>query len=69
MFLSPTEGNLNFNGYLRVTEAADLLGVHADTLRRWEKTGKLKVHRHPINGYRLFIREQLEKLLQEIRSQ
>ena len=28
-----------------ISEAAKLLGVHADTLRRWEKAGKIKPHR------------------------
>jgi excisionase family DNA binding protein len=28
-----------------ISEAAKLLGVHADTLRRWEREGKIKPRR------------------------
>ena len=33
--------------YLTVSEAAELLGVSPGTLRNWDRTGKLKPHRHP----------------------
>ena len=52
--------------YLQITEAAELLGVSASTLRNWERQGKLHSHRHPINQYRLYKREDLEALLQQI---
>lgn len=42
---------------LKVSEASKFLGVHPDTLRRWERLGKITAYRHPINRYRLF-REQ-----------
>lgn len=38
------------NAYLTVSEAADALGVSASTLRNWDRSGKLKATRHPING-------------------
>ena len=49
------------NTLLKIKEAALLLGVHPMTLRRWEKAGRIKVRRHPINNYRLY-------KLQEIRG-
>jgi excisionase family DNA binding protein len=49
--------------YLTVKDAAAFLGVTPITLRRWDRNGKLKSTRHPINRYRLYKREQLEKLL------
>ena len=52
--------------YLRISEAADLLGVSRQTLRNWEEKGKLRVFRHPMNGYRLFLKRDVEKLLEEI---
>jgi DNA (cytosine-5)-methyltransferase 1 len=52
--------------YLQIKEASELLGVTATTLRNWEKKGKLLSHRHPINKYRLYKREDLEALLQKI---
>ena len=54
--------------YLTVGEAASLLGVSATTLRNWDRSGKLRAHRHPINGYRLYRREDLEALLRKVRS-
>ncbi len=52
--------------YLQIKEASELLGVTATTLRNWERKGKLLSHRHPINKYRLYKREDLEALLQKI---
>ena len=51
------------NEYLTVGEAAAFLGVSKDTLRRWDGAGKLKARRHPITGYRLYLREALDALL------
>ncbi|HEY3393223.1 MAG TPA: MerR family DNA-binding transcriptional regulator, partial [Lacipirellulaceae bacterium] len=52
-----------FGEYLTVTEAAEFLGVSPWTLRNWDNAGKLKPDRHPINGYRIYRRENLESLL------
>ena len=52
--------------YLQIKEAAEFLGVTAATLRNWEKQGKLESHRHPLNRYRLYKREDLEVFLQSI---
>ena len=49
--------------YLKVGDAAALLGVSPWTLRHWDRAGKLKSLRHPVNGYRLYRREELEALL------
>ncbi len=53
----------NFADYLTVGEAAQLLGVSAGTLRNWDRSGKLKPRRHPQNGYRIYLREDLEAVL------
>jgi excisionase family DNA binding protein len=55
--------------YMTVGEAARFLGVTATTLRNWDRSGKLKAHRHPINGYRLYKTRELERLLREIRGE
>lgn len=55
--------------YFTIKEAAKLLGVSPLTLRNWDKAGKLKALRHPINNYRLYSREQIELFLRKIRSQ
>ncbi len=50
------------NGWLRVNDAADLLGVSLNTLRRWSDTGKIACYRSP-GGHRRFRREDLQALL------
>jgi MerR family transcriptional regulator, copper efflux regulator len=52
--------------YLRIAEAAEYLGVSPNTLRNWENAGKLLAHRHPVNDYRLFRREDLDRLLRQV---
>ena len=54
------------NEYLTVAEAAVVLGVSKDTLRRWDKAGKLKARRHPMTHYRLYLKTELEKLLRSL---
>lgn len=50
--------------YLRIQEAAESLNVSEQTLRNWDRTGKLKAERHPINGYRLYRAADLHALLE-----
>ena len=49
--------------FLRISEAAEYLGVSPNTLRNWQNAGKVVAVRHPVNGYRLFKREDLDALL------
>lgn len=49
--------------YLTIRQAAEFLAVCPNTLRNWGRVGKIEVRRHPVNGYRLFRREDLQKLL------
>ncbi len=49
--------------YLTVREAAELVGVSPSTLRAWDRAGKLKAARNPMNRYRLYRREDIEALL------
>jgi DNA-binding transcriptional MerR regulator len=51
------------DGYLRISEAAEYLGVAPNTLRNWGRSGKLIERRHPLNGYRLYAVEELDALL------
>lgn len=46
--------------YLSLKEASEYIGVSQQTLRRWDKVGKLKPVRHPANGYRFYKRADLE---------
>ncbi|MGZ3396910.1 MAG: helix-turn-helix domain-containing protein, partial [Isosphaeraceae bacterium] len=45
--------------YLRVKEAATLLGVSPNTIRSWGGEGKIPEYRHPINRFRLYKRAEL----------
>src|SRR3989338_4186247 len=45
---------------LKIGEASKALGIHIDTLRRWEKSGKITSIRTP-GGTRLYSLEQLQK--------
>ncbi len=49
--------------FMTVGEAAAYLCVSKDSLRRWDQAGKLKARRHPINGYRLYQKSDLDELL------
>jgi MerR family copper efflux transcriptional regulator len=53
----------NLCEYLTVKLAAEFLGVCPSTLRNWDRSGKLEPHRHPMNGYRLYRRTELEAVL------
>lgn len=53
---------------LTIKAAAEVLAVSEQTLRRWDKTGKLRAKRHPINGYRLYPRRQVLELRRQILS-
>lgn len=53
----------NLQQYLTVTEAAEFLGVTANTLRNWGRESKIPEHRHPVNNYRLYKPADLEALL------
>ena len=54
--------------FLAIREAAQMLGVSRLTLRNWDKNGKLLASRHPINNYRVYKREDIEKIVKQIES-
>ena len=54
--------------YFLVNQAAEVLGVSANTVRSWAASGKLQEYRHPVNNYRLFKRDDLETLLSQIQN-
>jgi excisionase family DNA binding protein len=53
---------------LTIKAAAEVLAVSEQTLRRWDKAGKLRAKRHPMNGYRLYPRRQVLELRRQILS-
>jgi site-specific DNA-methyltransferase (adenine-specific) len=54
--------------YLTISQAAKKIGVSSETLRRWDKTGKFPSNRHPINNYRVYTKEQIEFVINELQQ-
>lgn len=48
---------------LRIKEAAEYLGVSADTLRRWDRSKKFIARKTP-GGHRYYTKNQLDGFLQ-----
>lgn len=46
--------------YLTIAEAAEKIGKSPETLRRWDRDGKLVAMREPISNYRVYREEQLQ---------
>lgn len=54
------------NEYVKVAEAAAILGVAQGTVRSWAEAGKIPMYKNPANGYRLFRRIDLEQFLKRV---
>jgi excisionase family DNA binding protein len=54
---------------LNVRQAADLLGVHENTVRNWFDHGILRGFKLPGSGFRRFPREEIERMRREMREQ
>ncbi len=52
--------NMVMKDYYTLSEASELLGKSKETLRRWDKEGKLSAVREPISNYRVYKKEQFE---------
>lgn len=52
--------------YFSIKEAANILGVSPLTLRNWDKSGKFKAQRHPMNNYRVYKLSALEEIIRDI---
>ncbi len=46
--------------YYSISEAAEILNKNTETLRRWDRDGKLVAVREPMSNYRVYKKEQLE---------
>ena len=58
-----------FKDFMTIKEAAEFLGVTPTTLRNWDRNKKLIPVRHPLNGYRLYRRSDLEQLLRSLEEE
>ncbi len=52
--------------YLKIAEAAEVLGVSQNTLRKWADEGQIPVSVNPANGYRLFRQKDLQAFLDSV---
>ena len=52
--------------FITIKEASEILGVSKDTLRRWDKAGKLRTRRHPMNNFRIYDPAEVEALRKAI---
>lgn len=59
---------LRLDEFMTVKEAAEFLGVSPNTVRNWGREAKIPEHRHPINNYRLYRRQDLESLLKRLQA-
>jgi len=57
---------INLSEYVKTAEAAEILGVAQNTIRKWAERGDIPVRRNPANGYRLFKQEDLLRFLKKI---
>jgi len=55
--------------YLTLSEASELIGKSKETLRRWDREGKLNAVREPISNYRVYKREHVETLFADFFKQ
>ena len=53
------------NEYVKIAEAAHILGVSQNTLRAWADAGRIPVMKNPASGYRLFQRDDLSAFLRK----
>ena len=49
--------------YYTIHEMTEILGVTAQTLRNWDRTGKLKPHHTSSNGYRYYSEDDFNQIL------
>ena len=54
--------------YITIKQAAAIIGVSPLTLRNWDKSGKFPARRHPMNNYRVYRLEDLEKIFEGIET-
>lgn len=54
--------------FFTVSEAAFILGVTPLTLRNWDRFGKLKARRNPINNYRMYRRSDVEFFIRRMEN-
>lgn len=52
--------------YYSLNEVSEILGKSKETLRRWDRDGKFSAVREPISQYRIYKKEQVNALLEQL---
>jgi DNA (cytosine-5)-methyltransferase 1 len=52
--------------YYSLNEVSEILGKSKETLRRWDREGKFSAVREPISQYRIYKKEQINSLLEQM---
>ncbi len=52
--------------YYSLNEVSQILGKSKETLRRWDREGKFSAVREPISQYRIYKKEQINTLLEQL---
>lgn len=50
----------------KIGEVAEKLGVTTETLRRWDRDGKVSAKRNPVNNYRYYTEKQVDLIAREM---
>lgn len=58
--------NLVMKEYLSLSEASELIGKSKETLRRWDRDGRLNAVREPISNYRVYRKDDIQLLMGEL---
>lgn len=53
---------------LKIREAAELLGVNPETMRRWDRDGTFKAIRIGKFGHRMYDKAEIDKLIEKQKS-
>lgn len=51
---------------MMIGEAAEFCGVSKETLRNWDRDGKLIAERHPVTGYRYYAKKDVERFVKRL---
>ena len=55
--------------YITLSEASELIGKSKETLRRWDREGKLSAVREPLSNYRVYRKAEVEALFTDFLNQ
>lgn len=54
--------------FITIKKASEMLCVSKLTLRNWDRDGKLVALRNPISNYRVYLKGDIENMINQIKS-